>query len=128
MRNWQANQQPVAVMGKELEDIPLLAQADLGISDRSHPREVRDSAGLILPKEDFTYLPLAIAEGRAVFDRLQRMLVLIFTGLATILLLTIAALIGKVAFDASLDATLVPIEILWIGAIVTPALAVPFMH
>jgi magnesium-transporting ATPase (P-type) len=127
MRNWQANQQPVAVMGKELEDIPLLTQADLGISDRSHPREVRDSAGLILPKEDFTYLPLAIAEGRAVFDRLQRMLVLIFTGLATILLLTIAALIGKVAFDASLDATLVPMEILWIGAIVTPALAVPFI-
>ncbi|AFY70802.1 E1-E2 ATPase-associated domain protein [Thalassoporum mexicanum PCC 7367] len=127
IRNWQASQQPVAVMGKELEDIPLLVQADLGLSDRSHPREVRDSAGLVLPKEDFTYLPLAIAAGRAVFDRLQRLLVLIFTGLAATLLLVIAALVGKAAFDTALDATLVPLEILWIGAIVTPALALPFM-
>jgi magnesium-transporting ATPase (P-type) len=127
IRAWQEQKQPVAVIGKELEDIPLLAQADLGISDRSHRREVRDSAGLILPKEDFTYLPLAIAESRAVFDRLQRMSILIFTGLTTILLLVVAALAGKVAFDTALDATLVPLEILWFGAIVTPTLAVPFI-
>ena len=123
IRAWQADYKSrravVATIGKDPEDIPLLQQADVGICVRTCIQEVQDSAGLILPGEYFHYISVAIAEGRGVFDRIQRLVLLVTTNTAASILLVLAALYTNVA--------IVPLQIIWIGAIATPLLALPFI-
>ncbi len=120
IRQWQGEHrnslESVAVIGNEIEDIPLLRMADVGISDRTCRKELQDSSGLILPKEDFHYLPIAIAEGRAVFDRLQRMVMLIASSSLALILLTL--------IDTAAGFTLSPLQLIWIGAIAMPIMAI----
>ncbi|NKB17160.1 MAG: hypothetical protein HC770_01965 [Pseudanabaena sp. CRU_2_10] len=123
IRAWQADYKSrravVATIGKDPEDIPLLQQADVGICVRTCVQEVQDIAGLILPGEYFHYISVAIAEGRGVFDRIQRLVLLMTTNTAASILLVLAALYTNVA--------IVPLQIIWIGAIATPLLALPFI-
>ncbi len=119
LRTWQAERQSVALIGKEPEDIPLLRQADVSISDRSCKKIIQDSASLILPREDFHYIPLAIAEGRSVFARLQRIFLLYFSSLATVLVLVLLAI--------ATDTAVISLEILWVGAIIAPLVAFPLI-
>jgi magnesium-transporting ATPase (P-type) len=123
IRSWQAEHQSrraaVAAIGKDPEDIPLLQQADVGICVRTCAKEVQNSAGLILPGEYFHYISIAIAEGRGVFDRIQRLVLLMSTTTATLTLLVLAALY--------MNTKIVPLQIIWSGAIATPLLALPFI-
>ncbi|MFZ4556478.1 MAG: cation transporting ATPase C-terminal domain-containing protein [Pseudanabaena sp.] len=109
----------VAVIGKDVADIPLLRLADIGICDRTCRKEVQDSAGLILPREDFQYLPIAILEGRAIFDRLQRIALLTATSSFTLAVLTL--------MDTAAGFSMPPLQLLWIGAIATPIVAFPLV-
>lgn len=123
IRAWQAEhltrRAAIAAIGKELEDIPLLQQADVGICIRTCAKDVQDSAGLILPGEYFHYISIAIAEGRSVFDRIQRLVLLMSTTTATLVILVLTA----VYFNT----TIVPLQIIWTGAIATPLLGLPFI-
>jgi magnesium-transporting ATPase (P-type) len=123
MRSWQAGHQShsaaVAAIGKDPEDIPLLRQADVGICVRTCTKEVQDSAGLILPGEYLHYISVAIAEARGVFDRIQRTILLMST--------TTAALILLVLISLYIDIAIVPLQIIWSGAIATPLLALSFI-
>ena len=109
----------VAVIGNDVSDIPLLRLADVGICDRTCRKEVQDSAGLILPREDFHYLPIAILEGRAIFDRLQRLALINSTSSFTIAVLTL--------MDTAAGFSMPPLQLLWIGAIATPIVAFPLV-
>ena len=109
----------VAVIGNEIEDIPLLRLADVGICDRTCRKELQDSAGLILPKEDFHYLPIAILEGRAIFDRLQRIALLTASSSFTLAVLTL--------MDTAAGFSMPPLQLLWVGAIATPIVAFPLV-
>jgi magnesium-transporting ATPase (P-type) len=118
IRQWQgnlANLNAVAVIGHDVSDIPLLRLADVGICDRTCRKEVQDSAGLILPREDFQYFPIAILEGRAIFDRLQRLALLNSTSSFTLAVLTL--------MDTAAGFSMPPLQLLWIGAIATPIVA-----
>ncbi|MFM7601583.1 MAG: cation transporting ATPase C-terminal domain-containing protein [Pseudanabaena sp.] len=125
IRQWQrehfkTNQKPlnaVAVIGNDIEDIPLLRAADVGICDRTCRKELQDSASLILPKEDFHYLPIAILEGRATFDRLQRIALLTATSSFTLAVLTL--------MDTAAGFSIPPLQLIWVGAIATPLVAFP---
>ena len=130
IRQWQSNHQSnhqgnhqnnnsVAVIGQDVADIPLLRLADVGICDRTCRKEVQDSAGLILPREDFHYLPIAILEGRAIFDRLQRIALLTATSAFTLAVLTL--------MDTAAGFSMPPLQLLWIGAISTPIVAFPLV-
>jgi len=122
IRQWQgnlANLNAVAVIGHDVSDIPLLRLADVGICDRTCRKEVQDSAGLILPREDFHYLPIAILEGRAIFDRLQRLALLNSTSSFTLAVLTL--------MDTAAGFSMPPLQLLWIGAIATPIVAFPLV-
>jgi magnesium-transporting ATPase (P-type) len=123
LRTWQGdrkhNLKAAALVGKDLEDITLLRQADVAICDRSCKREIQDSSGLILPRENFRYIPIAILEGRAVFDRLQRFVLMISATAFTILSLAISN--GLVVFVIS------PLQMLWVGAITAPLVAIPLL-
>ncbi len=123
VRAWQAEhlsrRAAIAAIGKDPEDILLLQQADVGICVRTCTKEVQDSAGLILPGEYFHYISIAIAEGRGIFDRIQRMVLLMSTTAVTLPLLVLASLYIKAA--------IVPLQIIWIGAIAIPLLALTFI-
>jgi magnesium-transporting ATPase (P-type) len=123
IREWQSNHgqgnNTVAVIGNDVADIPLLRLADIGICDRTCRKEVQDSAGLILPREDFQYLPIAILEGRAIFDRLQRIALLTATSAFTLAVLTL--------MDTAAGFSMPPLQLLWIGAIATPIVAFPLV-
>jgi magnesium-transporting ATPase (P-type) len=109
----------VAVIGNDIEDIPLLRAADVGICDRTCRKELQDSSGLILPKEEFHYLPIAILEGRATFDRLQRTALLTATSSFTLAVLTL--------MDTAAGFSMSPLQIIWVGAIATPIVAFPLV-
>lgn len=109
----------VAIIANDVEDIPLLRAADVGICDRTCRKELQDSSGLILPKEDFHYLPIAILEGRATFDRLQRTSLLTASSSFTLAVLTL--------MDTAAGFSMPPLQLLWIGAIATPLVAFPLV-
>jgi magnesium-transporting ATPase (P-type) len=109
----------VAVVAKSPDDLPLLHQADIGICARTAPQLVQNSAGLVLPGAYFHYIPLAIAAGRGVFDRLQRIVWQLAISTAALVVLVIAAVY--------INAAIVPLQIIWVGAIATPLLALVFM-
>ncbi|MDX2255801.1 MAG: cation transporting ATPase C-terminal domain-containing protein [Pseudanabaenaceae cyanobacterium bins.39] len=121
IRQWQGERRPnmhaVAVIGNDVEDISLLRLADVGICDRTCVKELQDSANLILPKEDFHYLPIAILEGRAIFDRLQRMVTLVAVTSFTLAIVNL--------MDTAAGFSIPPLQLLWIGAIAMPLLAYP---
>lgn len=123
IRQWQGERlksaQAVAVIGNDVEDIPLLRTADVGICDRTCCKELQDSAGLILPKEDFHYLPIAILEGRAIFDRLQRIALLTASSSFTLAILTL--------MDTAAGFSIPPLQLIWVGAIATPLVAFPLI-
>ncbi len=123
IRQWQGDRpksmDAVAVIGHDLEDIPLLRSADVGICDRNCRKEVQDSAALILPKEGFHYLPIAIIEGRAIFDRLQRIALLTASSSFTLAVLTL--------MDTAAGFSMPPLQLIWVGAIVTPLIAFPLV-
>jgi magnesium-transporting ATPase (P-type) len=120
---WQSEHQRrravVGMIGKDPEDIPLLRQADVGICVRTCAKEVQDSAGLILPGEYFHYIALAIAEGRSVFDRIQRTILLMSATTTSLIVLVLTSLY--------IDVVIVPLQIIWSGAIATPLIALTFI-
>ena len=123
IRQWQGDRpkskNAVAVIGNDIEDIPLLRSADVGVCDRTCRKELQDSAGLILPKADFHYLAIAILEGRAIFDRLQRTALLTATSAFTLAVLTL--------MDTASGFSIPPLQLIWIGAIATPLVAIPLI-
>lgn len=123
LRTWQGDRKrdlkAVALVGKDLEDIPLLRQADVGIGDRSCKKEIRDSSGLILPRPDFRYIPIAILEGRAVFDRLQRYVLHLAAATLTVLIVILT--------EAAAGSVVSPLQMLWVGAIASPLVAMPLL-
>ena len=118
-KNRQKSLNAIAVIGNDIEDIPLLRIADVGICDRTCRKELQDSSGLILPKEEFHYLPIAILEGRATFDRLQRTALLTATSSFTLAVLTL--------IDTAAGFSMPPLQLIWVGAIATPIVAFPLV-
>jgi len=123
IRQWQGNppkaRDAVAVICSDIEDIPLLRLADVGICDRNCRKELQDSSGLILPKEDFHYLPMAILEGRSIFDRLQR--TALITASSSIILAVLTLI------DTAAGFSIPPLQLIWVGAIATPIIAFPLV-
>jgi Ca2+-transporting ATPase len=72
-----------------------------------------------LPKADFHYLPIAILQGRAIFDRLQRTALLTASSSFTLALLTL--------MDSVAGFSTAPLQLIWIGAIATPLVAIPLI-
>ena len=123
IRQWQGDRQKsmdaVAVIGNDIEDIPLLRLADVGICDRTCRKELQDSSGLILPKAEFHYLPTAILEGRAIFDRLQRTALITASSAFSLEILTL--------MDTAAGFSIPPLQLIWVGAIATPIVAFPLV-
>ncbi|NJK34089.1 MAG: hypothetical protein HC919_03575 [Oscillatoriales cyanobacterium SM2_2_1] len=121
LRMWQ-QQAPagaVAFVAHDYHEMGLLRQADVGICYRSCRRDLVDSAGLVLPRLEHDGIIAAILEARAVFDRMQRVVILGMTCAFALLILTLN--------EAIAGLTIVPIHLLWVGGIVTPLVSLPLI-
>ena len=106
----------VGMIANSAEDIPLLRLVDVAIVDRTCRREVRDCAGVVLPKEDLYTLAPLILESRGAFDRLQRLVTVWVAGSLTIAVLAWADVVAGILPQ--------PMQLLWVGSVVTPLVAI----
>jgi len=115
----QTTTQAPAVYGSEIADLEHLSSAFLSFSDRRSPVPVQRSVDLLLPRPDLSYLYSAITVCRHLGDRLNRLQLFLATYHLGLLVLITTGAVANVP--------LVPMQILWIGAIALPILCCSFV-
>jgi len=123
VRAMQANGQIVAMTGDGVNDAPALKRADVGIAMGQNGTEVaREAAEMVLVDDNFASIARAVAEGRTVYDNLQKAILFILpTNGGEALTIIAAVLMGSML-------PITPVQILWVNMItaVTLALALSF--
>jgi Ca2+-transporting ATPase len=130
----QAQGEIVAMTGDGVNDAPALKRSDVGVSMGQRGADVsREVADLVLLDDNFATIVGAVAEGRGIYENIQKFLRFLFsTNLSEVLLVASGVLLAFV-LDLRDDAgaLLLPLtaaQILWINLVTdgAPALALAF--
>ena len=112
VRALQAGGALVAVTGDGVNDAPALKAAHIGVAmGRSGTDVARNVADLVLADDNFASIVAAIAEGRATYGNIRRIvIVLVGTGLSEVALFAAALALG-------LPMPLTAVQLLWLNVV-----------
>ncbi|WP_408891476.1 cation-translocating P-type ATPase [Myxococcus faecalis] len=123
VRALQEHGEVVAATGDGVNDIPALQAADVGICmGERGTRGAREASSIVLLDDDFGTLVRAIAEGRQLFDNLQRCFQYLL--LVHIPLVFTAALLPLAGYPL----LYLPIHIVWLELIIHPTAMLAFQE
>ena len=120
IRAWKANGAVVAMTGDGVNDAPAIKEADIGVAmGRSGTEVTKQVADMIVTDDNFKSIVNAIAEGRGIFDNIQRVVYyLLSCNASEVLFMFFATIVGW-------PVPLTAIQLLWINLVTDglPALA-----